>query len=68
VLRKMLALFTGAAAFNVGGRAAFNTALRGGATQMSTLADFKVQTLEGADVDMGKYAGKPVLVVNVASL
>jgi hypothetical protein len=61
-------LLTGAAAFNVGGRAAFNSALRGGSASMATLSDFKAQTLDGADVSMDKYKGKPVLIVNVASL
>ncbi|MCB9993826.1 MAG: glutathione peroxidase [Hyphomicrobiaceae bacterium] len=34
---------------------------------MSTLADFRVQTLDGKDVSLGDYSGKVVLVVNVAS-
>jgi len=62
----MLSLFVSGVAFNVGASAP-RTAVRGGA-QMTALSDFSVSTLDGGAVDMSKYKGKPVLVVNVASL
>lgn len=35
---------------------------------MSTLSDFSLDTLSGDAVSLSKYAGKPTVVVNVASL
>ena len=34
---------------------------------MSTLSDFNVQGINGETVDLARYAGSVVLVVNVAS-
>ena len=70
MLQLVLATATGAAALNVGGTrfASRATALRGGATTMTSLYDFSSSTLAGKEVSFDQYKGKPVLIVNVASL
>jgi len=62
----MLSLFLAAPALNVGAYAAPRTSRA--AVNMATLSDFSASTLGGEAVDMSKYKGKPVLIVNVASL
>jgi len=36
--------------------------------RMSTLGDFSAETITGDDKSLGDYVGKPVLILNVASL
>ena len=36
--------------------------------QMASLYDFSAKTIDGKDMPMSAYKGKPVLILNVASL
>ena len=62
----MALLFTGASAFvrSTGGANARRASLR----MASTLADFSATTIDGKKVDFSSYKGKPVLILNIASL
>ncbi len=61
---KSLAFWLGAAVFAAG--PASPRAQEGGAKVSSPL-QFKVKSIDGKDVDLAKYKGKVVLIVNVAS-
>jgi cytochrome oxidase Cu insertion factor (SCO1/SenC/PrrC family) len=55
-----------ASAFSMGGSVARSNSRA--AVQMASFHDFKATALDGTEVDMASYKGKPVLVLNVASL
>jgi len=62
----MLTLISvGAAAFSVGGVASTRTSR---AAVSMGFHDFKATGLDGAEVDMASFKGKPIVVLNVASL
>src|SRR5439155_18211407 len=64
ILMKSLAFCLGAALLGAGPASSF--AQEGGAKVASPL-QFKVKTIDGKDVELAKYKGKVVLIVNVAS-
>lgn len=55
-----------AAAFSVGGAPARGVARA--AVSMASLHDFAATALDGTEVAMSGFQGKPVLILNVASL
>jgi hypothetical protein len=66
----VLALAPGAAeAFAMGGAGGARAAARGvSSVRMSDFYDFKLDGLSGGSMSMSDYKGKPVLILNVASL
>jgi len=67
----MLSLLVGStvsgAAFNMGGVAATRGASRA-AVSMVSFHDFSATALDGTEVSMSQFKGKPILILNVASL
>jgi len=63
----MLALFTSQTGLLVGARTA-SPIMRRGAMFMSTLHDFKSPAIDGKETALSSFKGKPVLILNVASL
>jgi len=68
---KMLKLLVGttlagASAFAMGGSARVVSSRA--SVQMASFHDFKATALGGEEVDMASFKGKPILVLNVASL
>jgi hypothetical protein len=59
--------FTATSGFNMGMRPAVS-ASRMSAPSMADFYDFSAKTLDGKDQSMSDYKGKPVLILNVASL
>ena len=56
-----------AAAFSVGAGASAMTGSRS-AVQMASCHDFEATAIDGKKVEMKSFKGKPILVLNVASL
>jgi len=67
MLRLLVGSLAGAAAFNVGGGVPTSRGLSRAAVSMS-FHDFKATALDGSEVDMSSFKGKPILVLNIASL
>ena len=63
----IVALSSQAAGFSVGLGAA-RTVSRASDVQMASLYDFEAVTIDGKKAPMSDYKGKPVLILNVASL
>ena len=55
------------AGFSVGA-GAMRTVSRSSDVQMASLYDFEAVTIDGKKAPMSAYKGKPVLILNVASL
>ena len=66
MLRLLVGSLAGAAAFNVGGAPASRGLAR--AAVSMNFHDFSATALDGSEVDMSAYKGKPILVLNIASL
>ena len=58
-----------AAAFGIApARVAARGASRTAGVDMATFYDFSANTIDGKETSMGDFKGKPVLILNVASL
>jgi cytochrome oxidase Cu insertion factor (SCO1/SenC/PrrC family) len=69
MLRKVLTVAcVGAAHGFTAGGSRVGPAGRMAAAQMSTLSDFSLTAIDGKPIDMASFKGKPVLILNVASL
>jgi cytochrome oxidase Cu insertion factor (SCO1/SenC/PrrC family) len=68
MIRKLVAfaLVGNAQAYTIGS-AAVSTA-RAARPMMAALQDFSLTAIDGSAVDMSSFKGKPVLILNVASL
>ena len=64
----MLSCATLGRAFTASAHGGVRSAVSRGLVSMSTISDFKANKIDGTEVDLSSFQGKPTLVLNVASL
>jgi cytochrome oxidase Cu insertion factor (SCO1/SenC/PrrC family) len=57
-----------AAAFSPGAAAVSTRGVSRAAVSMANFHDFSATALDGSKVDMSSFKGKPILILNIASL